>query len=269
MWMYIIILFVLLVIVLLLYLRMKSSNKPTPSSVFERSKLEKMLEKELIPKASPVEAEKEDFRYRDDYHKNVTDTAGREMLQNEYKSVLKGGIGKLKSRDFDGAELEFSKVIESDTANAAAYYYRGLIKNERNQYANAVSDFDLAFAYGFSEPDIHMQRGLANLKLKLHDKASGDFSTFLSLQPEHVEARFNKGLCEAASGRLPEAIAEFTRTIELNPKYELAYFERGKAYLKMENKEDACRDFNEAYRKGCLPAHHYVTTICKDKGESS
>ncbi len=69
--------------------------------------------------------------------------------------------------------------------------------------------------------------------------------------------------------KLPEAIAEFTRAIELDPKYELAYFERGKAYLKMENKEDACRDFNEAYRKGCLPAHHYVTTICNDIGESS
>lgn len=269
MWMYIIIALVLLGIGIILYFRMKSSDKPSPASVFERSKLEKMLEKELIPKASPEDAEKEDFRYRDDYHKNVTDAAGREVLQDEYKTVLKGGISKFKLKDFDGAELEFSKVIESDTANAAAYYYRGLIKNERNEYANAVSDFDLAFAYGFSEPDIHRQRGMANLKLKLHDKAAGDFSTFLSLQPQDVEARFNKGLCEAAAGRLPEAIAEFTRTIELNPKYELAYFERGKAYLKMDNKEDACKDFNEAYRMGCLPAHHYVTTICKDKGESS
>jgi tetratricopeptide (TPR) repeat protein len=268
MWMYIIIPLVLLVIVLIHYLRMKSADKPSPSSVLERSRLEKMLEKELIPKASPEAVEKEDFRFRDDYRENAVDMADREVLQDEYKELLKGGISKFKSRDFDGAELEFSRAIEADTANAAAYYYRGLIKNQRNEYINAVSDFDLAFAYGFSEPDIHMQRGFANKKLKLYDKASGDFSTFLSLQPEHAEARFNKGLCEAASGRMPEAIAEFTRVIELDPKYELAYFERGKAYLKMENKEDACRDFNEAYRKGCLPAHHYLTTICNEKGES-
>jgi tetratricopeptide (TPR) repeat protein len=269
MWMYIIILVVLFAVVLVIYLRKKSASKPSPTSVLERSKLEKMLEKELIPRATPEDVEKEDFRYRDDYRKNVNDMAGRDMLQDEYKSILKNGITKFKTKDLDGAELEFSRIIESDTANAAAYYYRGLIKNERNEYANAVSDFDLAFAYGFSENNIHLQRGVANLKLKQYDKAGSDFSTFLSLNPDHVEARFNKGLCEAASERLPEAIAEFTRTIELNPKNELAYFERGKIYLKLEQKEEACRDFNEAYKKGCLPAHHYITTVCSDKGAGS
>jgi len=266
MWIYILILSVIFIIVLIVYLFKKKAGKPAPSSVFQRNELEKMLERELIPKIQlKEEAEKEDFRYRDDYKRNVNDMTGRAILEDEYKTILQGGIGKYKAKDFDGAELEFSKVIESDTANAAAYYYRGLIKNKKNEYAVAVNDFDLASAYGFTEPDLHFQRGLSNLKLKLYNKAASDFSTYLALNPGNVEAHFNKGLCEAASERFQEAISEFTRTIELSPNYEQAYYERGKVYLKLDNKENACNDFKVAYKKGCLPANYYVQTLCNGK----
>ena len=111
-----------------------------------------------------------------------------------------------------------------------------------------------------------MQRGISNLNLKLYDKAAGDLSTYITLNPGNPEAHFNKGLCEAALKKLQDAISEFSRTIELKPNYELAYYERGKVFLELGDKEDACADFNEAFRKGCLPAKHYLETHCK-KGE--
>ncbi len=267
MWTYVIILSVLLLLVLILYIKAKRTNNPAKTSIIERSKLEKMLEKELTPKAQLAEeAVKEDFRYRSDYRKNVTDMTGNDIVQEEYKISLKSGISKLKIKDYDGAELEFAKIIESGTANAGAYYYRGLIKNFRNEYSPALNDFDLALTYGFSAPDIHFQKGYSNLKLKQYDKAADDFSKFISLKPNNAEARFSKGLCEVASERLTEALAEFTKTIELNPNYEIAFYERGKIYIKLGNKEEACKDFKEAYRLGCIPAHHYLSSICNEKG---
>jgi tetratricopeptide (TPR) repeat protein len=224
-----------------------------------------MLEKELIPKTQlKEEAEKEDFRYRADYNQNINKMSGRDLLQKEYQTILKGGLDKYRLKDYSGAELEFSKIIESDEANAAAYYYRGLIRNERQEYTTAADDFDMAFSYGFQEPDLNLQRGISNFHLKKYDKASSDFSAYLSLIPGDVEARFNKGLCESALKNFSQAISEFTKIIELNPNYELAYYERGKVFLKIENKEGACKDFRNAFKKGCLPAHHYLKTICNN-----
>ena len=89
-----------------------------------------------------------------------------------------------------------------------------------------------------------------------------DFHSYIAVKPQSAEAYFNKGLTEAALGNDSVAIDDFTRTIELKPNYETAYFERGKIYLKQDDKAEACKDFKEAYNRGCLPAHHYVKTIC-------
>lgn len=255
----------LFLIVLVFYLISKKNKKPDSSSVLQRNQLESLLEKELTPRATLKEIEeKEDFRYRDDYRKHSGSFGSKDILKKEYDQNLNEGIKKFKAKDYDGAELEFSKIIDSDSDSAAAYYYRGLIKNERGEYMNAVNDFDLAFAYGFQQPDLYLQRGISNLSLKLYDKASAEFATFLKSNPDHIEARFNKALAEAALQNYESAIAELTKIIDLNPNHEKAYFERGKVHLEMNNKQFACRDFRTAFDKGCLPAHHYLKTVCNE-----
>jgi tetratricopeptide (TPR) repeat protein len=253
----------LFLIVLILYLINKKSNKPGASSVIERNKLEKMLEKELTPESVlKEEEEKGDFRYKDDYNKNIARAGDQDQLKQESEQKLKEGIKKLRTKDLDGAELEFSRLIEFDNANAAAYYYRGLIKNEKKDYLNAVSDFDLAFAYGFKEADLHLQRGISNLHLKLYDKASAEFNTLIALNPDNIEAHYNKGLAEAALKDYPSAMSEFSRVIELNPDHGSAYYERGKIYLQMNDKDSACKDFQEAHTRGIIPAQNYLKTLC-------
>jgi Tetratricopeptide repeat len=263
MWIYVYILLALLIVVFVFYIISKRRIKPNPSSIVQRSKLESMLQKELIPKEQlENEDEKGDFRYRDDYKTHRSIEENNEVLDEEYKLILKDGIAKYKAKDYDGAELEFSKIIESGTVNAATYYYIGLIKIKKLDYAEAVNDFDFAFTYGFQEPDLFLQRGISNYHLKLYEKACADLGAYLAMKPNDTKGYFNKGLSEAALGHLTAAIADFTKIIALNPKLELAYYERGKCHLKLEDKEAACKDFREAYIKGCLAAHHYLKTEC-------
>jgi len=254
----------LFIIVLILYLIKRKSKKPESSSTIQRSQLEVLLEKELTPRLKEIE-EKEDFRYRQDYNKNLSSAGGREFLKQEYEQVLKDGINKFKAKDYDGAELEFSKVLDSDNTNGAAYYYRGLIKNNREEYANAINDFDLAVAYGFQESVLHFQKGFANLHLKIYNNASDEFEHFLLLNPGDIEGHFNKGLADSGMENYQSAIDEFSKIIELKPNHETAYLERGKAYLMNGDKKSACLDFKEAFKKGCLPAHHYLKTECNEQ----
>ena len=152
MWTYILILAVLFVVVLILYIIKRKANRPAASSVFEKTKLESMLEKELRGKQKPPEeSEKEDFRYRDDYKQDKGQAQNQELVKKEYDSLLRTGIAKYKTNDLEGAELEFSKIILSGTTNAGAYYYRGLIRNKRSDYLNALNDFDMALSYGYQD----------------------------------------------------------------------------------------------------------------------
>jgi tetratricopeptide (TPR) repeat protein len=269
MWTYVLILSVLFIIVLILYMIKKKENKPSAGSIIDRNKLEVMLQKELTPKQKlKEEEEKGDFRYRGDYNQKLGQMQNQELVEKEYDAGLKTGISKFKANDLEGAELEFSKIILSGATNAGAYFYRGLIRNKRQDYLNAVNDFDLSFTYGYQDPLIHLQRGIANYHLKFYDKASMDFHAYITINPKNAEAYFNKGLVDVALNQDAEAIHDFTRTIELNPNYETAYYERGKLQLKLDNKEDACKDFQDAYKKGCLPAHHYIKTLCGPEQKS-
>ena len=79
MWIYLLILSVLFIIVLILYINNKKAAKPEATSYLQRNKLQSMLDKELKPRATPEEEEKEDFRYRSDYSKNLTESESKEF----------------------------------------------------------------------------------------------------------------------------------------------------------------------------------------------
>jgi tetratricopeptide (TPR) repeat protein len=53
-----------------------------------------------------------------------------------------------------------------------------------------------------------------------------------------------------ALNQFPAAIQDFNKTIELNPGLAIAYFNRGRAYKAMGNKEAARQDFQQAAELG-------------------
>jgi len=63
---------------------------------------------------------------------------------------------------------------------------------------------------------------------------------------EYAEAYYNRGVAYAKLNQYEQAIKDYDKAIELNPNYAEAYNNRGNAYAKLNEHERAIEDFNKA-----------------------
>ena len=63
------------------------------------------------------------------------------VSQSDSVDMLNQGIELFNNQDFTGALAKLNEVIKKDSANAYAYYYRGLIYDERKEPKSAIPDY--------------------------------------------------------------------------------------------------------------------------------
>ena len=66
------------------------------------------------------------------------------------------------------------------------------------------------------------------------------------LNPNCVEAYYNRGLARSRNGECDLAIEDYTKAIELNPEFVDAYYNRGLAYSRKGEVELAIEDYTKA-----------------------
>ncbi len=67
---------------------------------------------------------------------------------------------------------------------------------------------------------------------------------------ECADFYYHRGLNHAKNGELELAIADYTKAIELKPDYADAYYNRGGAFLRLEDREKAKSDLATARKLG-------------------
>src|SRR5262249_40070050 len=68
-------------------------------------------------------------------------------------------------------------------------------------------------------------------ELKRFDEALADYDRTIALEPDHVEAFFNRGIVLGELKRHEAALASFDRAIALDPAHARAHFSRGSALV--------------------------------------
>jgi Flp pilus assembly protein TadD len=94
------------------------------------------------------------------------------------------------------------------------------------------------------------------------------FSRIISLDPQAIEAYYNRGIAYERIGRNRNAIADFNKVIDLNSNYAEAYLERGKIYLKLGQKQKAISDYQTALtlfeKQKNWPAYRWIESQLAD-----
>jgi len=94
-----------------------------------------------------------------------------------------------KSDDLDEKINCFSEAIRLKPDYAEAYYYRGEVSNEKNEYDSAIKDFSEA----------------------------------IYIKPDYADAYANRGKAHAKAGRDESSLADYEKALELNPANAVAY----------------------------------------------
>jgi len=141
----------------------------------------------------------------------------------------------LKESKFDAAIAECNKVVADPVFNARE---------------NAYTTIGLAY---FNKGDIASARD--------------NYEKALQINPAFVYAHNELGKLYMATGREGEAIDEFKLAISGLSTYEAAYYNLGLVYLKIDDKENACKSFAEVVALSPnsefgMNSNHYLSTVC-------
>ena len=164
------------------------------------------------------------------------------------RGVAKFHLGKNRE-----AMEDYNKAIELKDDFAGAYNNRGLVKYQLGQNEEAISDFNEAIASDPKHAQAYSNRG--NVKLHLGEKldrieyywgARRDYWLATKYDSNYANPHFHLGCVQIMFKHLSEALESFSRVIDIQPSYTKAYYERGRVYATLEEKEKARSDFLKA-----------------------
>jgi len=134
----------------------------------------------------------------------------------------------------------WSDVIEKyPDQTIIPYINRGMAYTTRQEWDNAITDFNKANSIDPKNAAVLTDRGFVYGIVGQPQEAINDFSTALMIEPENTKALQNRGVAYGNTGQPDKAIADFIKTIEIEPKYIKAYVNSGLIYLQQKKFDQA------------------------------
>ena len=100
------------------------------------------------------------------------------------------------------------------------------------------------------DPTVYYDRGWHYYQRKDYDRAIGEYSEAIRLEPGNATYYFARGVAYIVTKDYDKAISDFTETIRLEPSNGAAYHNRGIAYLELGENSQAQADFDKAKQLG-------------------
>jgi tetratricopeptide (TPR) repeat protein len=215
---------------------------------------------------------------------------------NPYEDLIKRALDFYRDSEYSAALKELNMAIQDDPEHPRAYYYRGQIYVDLNNFKEAKKDF--LKVTSVIEDDHRAWNFLGATQTHEGDNESAveSYNKAIVLDPENALYYFNRGSSLGQLGKLQEAvtdfdqavelglntsgifnnranarymlgdfqgaIADFTRSMELDPESMAPYANRGIAYLYMRDTLRACADWQRALQMGHPLVGEYLERYC-------
>ncbi len=183
--------------------------------------------------------------------KNYARVAALARQQIELEPDLPNGYGVLAEaaanmREHTLAIASFTKVIEMQSEQAAAWHGRGVCRWRSDDLKGALADFDRAIELNPDFADAYADRGAFHRHAGRIDQAFRDLSKAVALNPQHAQAWYNRALTQWNRGVPAVVVEDLTKAIELVPQYADALFARGMMHNDLGKGELALQDLQLA-----------------------
>ena len=133
------------------------------------------------------------------------------------------------------AMKELDKKLQLNPNDAAAYYKRGQLYAQYEDFARAVKDFDMVIRLAPKDTEAFNNRCWANAMIGELQSALKDCDNALALRPSYLDALDSRGLVKLKMGQPSNAIADYDAALRINPKHASSLYGRGIAKLRIGN----------------------------------
>ena len=168
-------------------------------------------------------------------------------ITKEAKIIYEIAEDKFDNEDFEGANIDYTKVIALCPKYAPAYWKRADVKAELGDYYGSISDYTRCLEL-FPENDaVYASRALSKQVYGDYDSAIIDYTKAIGINPYYSAAYLQRGnLLKDIKKDYEGAISDFTKAIESNIEYGDAYYQRGRAKQSIKDDSGAISDFTKA-----------------------
>ena len=141
-------------------------------------------------------------------------------------------------------------VEETDSELAArAWFSVGyLALLEKLDRKMALDAYDKALRLNPDLVEAYYNRGMVKIVLGQWEAALADYDAAIARNPNYAEAYYNRGMVKEALGQREAALVEYDAAIAQKPDYTQAYYRRGVAKEALGQWEAALADYDEAIR---------------------
>jgi tetratricopeptide (TPR) repeat protein len=176
------------------------------------------------------------------------------------------GEAWLKLHNDSLAGLDFQKVIGLDANYADAWYELGMLEMSQKDYTGALSFFLHAFRINNSDVKTLHQMGLLYYYKHKNDEAIDMFTRIILIDPKDDQAYYKRGLVKFSDDNFDGAVADFSEAYKMDSDNTLALEQRALSFARLNDLDNACRDWNILLLKKNPRAQDNLSKFCgKDK----
>lgn len=159
-------------------------------------------------------------------------------------NFYKAGVMLYQKKDYEGAIIMFTQVLQNDPSIQEAYLYLGQVYEDTNQLNRAIYYYTIAYSMK-KDNNVLLRIGYLYALLKDYPKAFDYIHTALNKDKENPDAYFFKGLVYLQKNNYTEAEAAFRKAVEIK-KTETYYFYLASALDKQKRVQDTIATLQEA-----------------------
>ncbi|MGK4199346.1 tetratricopeptide repeat protein [Fusobacterium sp. HC1336] len=140
---------------------------------------------------------------------------------------------------------EIEEFYEKDTNY---YFKKGINFEIKKDYNKAIGNYSKAIELDPNNVNAYLNRGLIYEKLKKYDKSLEDLNKAIELDPNNANSYLNLGLIYERMCSYTEALKYLEKSIKLNPNNEKAYLMKASIYIKQREYEAAIKEYDKAIK---------------------
>lgn len=170
-----------------------------------------------------------------------------------------------KKKHLHNALADYSKALELDESLEEAYFDRGEVKMELNDYIGAISDFKKSVELKPNDLEAHYLKAICNYHYGYEDIANKEMLDILKIDSTYANAQYFVAEYLYEKQEYKQALLEFNKLFELETPHADAYVFRGYTKFELGDEKGACDDWKEAQKLGDKEAEHDLNKYCKTK----
>ncbi len=171
-----------------------------------------------------------------------------DILPESEKAMSALAASLSASGDFESAKIYLKKILAINPDSINTHVNLGGIYLAQKNFALAKKQYDQAIKLSTNDPQLYLQRAIAENRMNQTKNALQDLNLAIELDPDFTQAYFQRGICLVKLGKIEESLRDFNTVLRRQPQYGPAFKRRGIARLTAKMYEKSLYDFSQAIK---------------------